>query len=180
MRDNHEAYSAIVNETIQSLTIPNYVPAHHSDFFLKALNRLLSLLNEAPVKNRQRNAMKREPTESPDDEPSKTLTISATDISDPFKFRVKKMTLKRTNRIWRRKMLNTAHLILPGVFEMSIAGEAQKPKSQPAVTHLRTSETNRPSEGDSYTHYTTVFKGRSRSPRHRSRPAHVESRKGRL
>lgn len=55
--------TSIVTEIIQSLLISDHVLAHDSSFFTKALQKLLTLINEASIKQVHRDAMKRESIE---------------------------------------------------------------------------------------------------------------------
>lgn len=79
--------TSIVTEIIQSLLISDHVSAHDSSFFTKALQKLLTLINEASIKQVHRDAMKRESTEALDGRPPKAQKLSRTEtanLSVPF------------------------------------------------------------------------------------------------
>ena len=71
-------------ETIQSLPIPGCISAYVLSILTKALDKLLALINEAPVKQAHRDAVKSESTESPDARPAKAQKLFRTEKANPF------------------------------------------------------------------------------------------------
>ena len=82
IRDHLEQCRKTVNETVTALPIPNHVSTSDPTFFTKALNKLLTLINETRVKQGQRQ-VKRESTESHEARRSKAQKISMTETAAP-------------------------------------------------------------------------------------------------
>ena len=87
--ENQGQSRLIVTETIQSLPIPDHVPAHDQDFFMRALEKLPTLINKAPVKQVHRNEVKRRSTESIDTRPAKAQKPSRAEKAYSFNLSVK-------------------------------------------------------------------------------------------
>ena len=55
---------------------------------MRALHKLLSLINEAPVKQAHGKVLKKEPTESPEAGPAKPQKLSTTEKANSFQLSV--------------------------------------------------------------------------------------------